>query len=495
MSTVHSAAGLVPRAMLWCASAAVPRVQREGWLDGWNSELWYVSRGEDSSGIYERERRAAVFCLGAFRDAWCLRCEHKEAQPQGPVPRTSRSAVQCAATLAIVLACSMGVGLLVPNVRSVIRHLPDKSARDIIVISPSGDTAIESPLIRMRQFRLWRKRSQRMFSDFAFYAETVKPVRVGSKYTPDLTIASASSNLFSVAHLKPIEALEDKSGLPMLFVSEAIWQREFHGDSSLLGSTVQVGLRRVELAGVVSKAEWELPGTFDAWLLEPDFHAVAIDDSVRGHVIAHMVPSFANRAMGEHWHMTAPGYGKGLDQFACLALSVVERAPFSIYVFTVLLALLALPATTSIPLGEYPVHREGISWPIRLRRWMFLGAKFALLVPAIYFASLDLSYGFANNPVTVEYLQIGSTFVMGLFGFRWALKDQRKRCPVCLRMLTSPARVGEPSRSFLGWNGTELICAGGHGLLHVPELPTSWFATQRWLYLDSSWNGVFLGTI
>jgi len=26
------------------------------------------------------------------------------------------------------------------------------------------------------------------------------------------------------------------------------------------------------------------------------------------------------------------------------------------------------------------------------------------------------------------------------------------------------------------------------GLLHIPEMPTSWFRTQRWLYLDPSWK-------
>ena len=49
--------------------------------------------------------------------------------------------------------------------------------------------------------------------------------------------------------------------------------------------------------------------------------------------------------------------------------------------------------------------------------------------------------------------------------------------------------------AILAWHGTELICAGGHGLLHVPELPTSWFATQRWLYLDTSWNSLFLRAV
>jgi hypothetical protein len=47
---------------------------------------------------------------------------------------------------------------------------------------------------------------------------------------------------------------------------------------------------------------------------------------------------------------------------------------------------------------------------------------------------------------------------------------------------------------FLAWNGTELMCASGHTLLHVPGLPTSWFETQRWLYLDTSWEFLFAGT-
>jgi hypothetical protein len=28
-------------------------------------------------------------------------------------------------------------------------------------------------------------------------------------------------------------------------------------------------------------------------------------------------------------------------------------------------------------------------------------------------------------------------------------------------------------------------------LLHIPGLPTSWFSTQRWLYLDTSWDFLF----
>jgi hypothetical protein len=95
------------------------------------------------------------------------------------------------------------------------------------------------------------------------------------------------------------------------------------------------------------------------------------------------------------------------------------------------------------------------------------------------------------DTLSSEYIQLVSSFSICLFGLRWALRDQRQRCPVCLGKLTHPARVGQPSRNFLAFNGTELICVGGHGLLHVPEIPTSWFSTQRWMYLDPSWEILF----
>ena len=43
----------------------------------------------------------------------------------------------------------------------------------------------------------------------------------------------------------------------------------------------------------------------------------------------------------------------------------------------------------------------------------------------------------------------------------------------CLRPLAEPVRVGRPSLNFLEWNGTELLCTEGHGLLSIPEIESS----------------------
>jgi hypothetical protein len=131
----------------------------------------------------------------------------------------------------------------------------------------------------------------------------------------------------------------------------------------------------------------------------------------------------------------------------------------------------------------------------RLYRWSFFSAKIALLLPIVYFSTLDLAYfRTAQSSQVSSSIQMISAFVLFLIGLRWALSDHRQRCPVCLRRVEHPVEVGLASRTFLAWNGTEMMCMGGHTLLHIPSLPTSWFDAQRWLYLDSSWEFLFVGS-
>jgi hypothetical protein len=78
--------------------------------------------------------------------------------------------------------------------------------------------------------------------------------------------------------------------------------------------------------------------------------------------------------------------------------------------------------------------------------------------------------------------------LLALVGLRWAFRDQEQRCKQCLHALATPARVGRPSHNLLEWNGTELSCRHGHGLLSVPEMETSWCESSRWVELDRGWD-------
>jgi len=141
-----------------------------------------------------------------------------------------------------------------------------------------------------------------------------------------------------------------------------------------------------------------------------------------------------------------------------------------------LLSLLPLPAAVPLNLGHYPTNRFAPAFWIRSRRWFFLVIKIALLGPISVWSWLF----FLPLAPWLMWLSL-------VFGMRWALSDQRRRCPVCLCLLGSPTQIGDPAQAFLGWYGTELICRKGHGLLYIPGTPTSWCSTQRWQYLDSPW--------
>jgi hypothetical protein len=485
-------------AALWCAARLVPAQQRAEWFKEWTSELWYVheARIPERALSWQGERDVAAFCLGAFKDAFCLhrtalRLKSHRAHPL-------HSAAQCVLFLTILAATTWCLALLLHGVRTAVQPSPYRDTRNLIVISANGRSETPVPTIRADQYRTWKDRTQHLFTDFAFYQPSIKLLHIAPHQAPELSIARSSSNLFDLLGVSVQFASSTRparDGIPTLVLSEKVWRANFNADPQIIGRTLKLGLRPIRIVGVLSEGSWRLPGRIDAWLLEPDDHAAAIPATNRGYVIARRDPSSSQTPSTGTWRLFIPQPEGDVLSFDCVSLA--DRMPdsFGIFTFTLFLALLALPATTSLPLGEYPANRHNLHWSIKLRRWIFLWSKLALILPIVYFGSLDLAHITTSiTPETSQYLQGISGFLALLFAFRWTLRDQRKRCPVCLRLLTNPARVGQPSRNFLGWNGTELICAGGHGLLHVPEIATSWFSTQRWLYLDPSWKGLFSET-
>ena len=150
---------------------------------------------------------------------------------------------------------------------------------------------------------------------------------------------------------------------------------------------------------------------------------------------------------------------------------------------------LVLRAFPSMALGGYPSSRDSARWAIRLRRWAFFSTKVALLLPNVILGALDLEYLLGSIAgVHLDGLALPAAWFLAV---RWLVRDQQQRCPVCLRLLINPVGIGQASQTFLGWYGTELMCAKGHGLLHVAEIPTSSSSTTRWIQLDPSWSGLF----
>ena len=155
------------------------------------------------------------------------------------------------------------------------------------------------------------------------------------------------------------------------------------------------------------------------------------------------------------------------------------------HVIVMAAALIILSAISRFSRVHLPRIRSSPARINRLRRWTFLLSKFALAIPAAFFGSYDVA-----SLLGVPVLQAHGAIIAYVILFRWTLNDQRSRCPVCLRVLKPSASIGEFSHNFLEWYGSELFCAEGHGMLHVPKIATTYDA-QRWSDLDSSWRFLF----
>ena len=449
-----------------------------------------------------------AFCLGAFQDALCIRRTGRQERRQEKHPFAAMDGTvrQCTLAFVALLAASYAISMLLPGVRAERSLWSRKVSPDLVLIQQfDGDRS--QATVSPQQLESWEGRKQRYFDGFAFYRVTQEDVVSGSASRGAQTgsvsksrskaqwgVARASANLFALLGM-PVQFGEaggmPDSGLPAVILSERVWKSEFDADPRVAGAVVRFGLHTARVAGVAPDGSLGLPGHPDVWLLDPNAES---GPGGSGYVIAHLTPAGSAEMWASCVHITARGPDQSEYDLMGVSVDDWRPAPQDLYLFGIFLALLSLPAITSVSLGESSPCLQQTSWLGRLRRWSFLTFKIALTLPIVYFLSLDLAYGCtALGREQAGLVQLFSAFSMCLFGMRWVLKDQRQRCPVCLRRVTHPAQVGQASRTFLAWNGTEMMCMGGHALLHVPSLPTSWFGAQRWLYLDPSWAFLFAG--
>ncbi len=440
-------------------------------------------------------------------------------------PRLSRvstvpppgSPTRCLATLAALALTAFVIALASPVPRALLIGPQRHTSPRVVRLSPSATADSPASPLRLATVQAWQRRSQHLFSRFVFVAPARKAVHIDLHHTPELTVALASRDLLRLIDdpglLSPppppgqpspayvASQQETSTAEPVVYLSETTWRTHFAARPGVLGAPVRVGLTSARIAGVLPNNAIPLGAPFsqppDLWIVLSDTLAARLPSSTLVFALGQLAPAAEidpatlPAIVQDRWHLAVPGAPADDPGFDCISLAASDPHPWRSFLFTLFLAVVTLPALTplaSLTQGDVPpvTHLHPIS---ALRRHLFLAAKLILILPMAYLGALDLA---AVIPAAAEGTQLLLSFLALLVALHWALRDQRHRCPTCLRTLSCPARVGQPSRNFLSWNGTELICTGGHGLLHVPELPTSWFSRPRWLHLDSSWRSLFL---
>jgi hypothetical protein len=444
--------------LLWGASLLVPASQRSEWSQEWRTELWYVLREccSKTSAHPRSIRQATAFCMGSYQDAICLRKRSWQEQP--PFGRIRGSAFGCLLLLIGIFFSAWGIARISHRVAAGISRIQVYPW----LASDKGVGPCDCPADLITAGRSLQV-TQMLFDGFSHYRITRQAVWAHDMPMTEWTVAQARSDFFAVLHL-PVRFKERfpraPNRLPQIVLSGDTWMRDFGGNPNMAGAEVHVGSIDAIIAGVAFGGSTVLPGGANAWLLDSDSQ---VGNDKSEFVVGHLSPV---------------GY--------------FDDGRWGLSVGGILLAFLVLPFVSRLSIGEYGSGSHKPSLARRSRFWAFLFAKITILPAIVYYTSVDLGCLLVQpfSPSS-DYIQAASAVALCLLGLGWAFRDQQRRCPICLRRMAHPVEVGQPSQTFLGWNGTELVCERGHTLLHIPEIPTSWFDTQRWVCLDGSWQFLF----
>ena len=444
--------------LLWGASLLVPASIRSEWSQEWRTEVWYVLREccSKPSAHPRSIRQATAFCMGSYQDAIWLRKRSWREQP--PLVRIRGSAFVCLLLLIGIFFSTWGIARVSPRVAAGISRIQVYPW----LASDNGAGPCDCPVDLITAGRSLQV-TQMLFDGFSHYRITRQTVWTHDKPMTEWTVAQARSDFFAVLHL-PVH-LRGRSPrapnrLPQIVLSRDTWMRDFGGNPNVAGAELHVGSIDAIVVGVAFGSSMGLPGNANAWLLGSNAQAVTGN---------------AEFIVG---HLSSAGY--------------FEDGRWALSVGAILLAFVVWLFTSRPSTGEYSIGSRKPSLTRRCQFWAFLIGKISVLLAIAYYASVDLACSFVQPFSKLSgYAQIGSSFALCFLGLVWAFRDQQRRCPICLRRMAHPVNVGQPSRTFLAWNGIELVCERGHILLHIPEIPTSWFGAQRWVCLDGSWQFLF----
>jgi hypothetical protein len=441
------------------ASLVVPAWNRSEWVQEWQAELWYMMRecfsqaSPDPRSIWQ----ATAFCLGAYRDAFCLRVRSWRRQRcrSRTQARIRGSPSFCLLLLIALLFSAWGIARISRRVAAGMSRV------QVYPWQPTDEhTAPCDCALDLAASRRSLEATQQFFDGFAHYSIAQETVSGPNLPRSKWTIVHAGSDFFAVLHL-PVRVIDSSKGFPRIVLSRERWMHDYRNNPDIAGTRLHVGSVDAVVAGIAFGNSMGLPGNADAWVLD---YIPRAPTGGQEFVAGHLSPT---------------GY--------------FDDGRWTLSLCGILLALLALPFITSPAVGGY---RRGSPKPPlskRSRFWAFLLVRIAIVLAIAYYASADLAFSLLKPFSQLSgCLQCGSAFVICLVSMSWVFRDQKRRCPVCLRQMAYAVEVGETSRTFLAWNGTELLCVFGHTLLHIPGSPTSWFSARRWVCLDRSWQFLFL---
>jgi hypothetical protein len=481
--------------LIWAASWIVPARSRRAWLQKREAEVrqWWLFLAERGDRSTDARQQVLQRCWEAFTDAFAER--FPGAQTEGWPRRTVRGPrflfAALAAAPAVILA---GTGFL-SSIRTVYRPLPFPEANRLVACYQVHFLSA-SLGVQARYFEPWREESQTLTGLAAYHIETYVLSRPGSN-AMSLDGARVTPDFFEVLGAKAMLGRtfgpQENPTEAEVVLSYRLWRSDFGSNRQIVNLPITLDGRSFRVIGVLPPDFWFHSPSLDLWTLSPNATRTGqTPDLLR--VIGRLRPGATARAARAELDGIAlhtPGFRGGslrvapLDEYLRPALSFI----FSVFVAAISLGL----ATALLQWLRSCWRLRSCSWAA-FRYWAFFFAKSGLLAASVAAACAELSawntLGLHSSKFVVSLLADWLVVLGVLLTFQWAILDQARRCPVCLRLLSTPFTSGSWSSALIEPASTEMLCDQGHGTLCVSDSYTTLGEIRRWVTLEDSWREV-----
>jgi hypothetical protein len=484
------------KVLLRTASLLVPKPERAAWYQEWYGEIWHwlhflaESNRLNTQSVLELLRH----CWGAFPDAaWHRFDQKKTLRAFDEVPRSARFCLGAISAALVLLVLVTGFA---PTIRAGFRPLPFQAPERLAYLSFQNSFGQYDEEYLFRNVGEWSGTSKTAESAAAY---SWRPVAVFvSEGVVRLNSARVSPNLFELlgnkAALGRLFTSGDTTACPeCVVISYNLWDDEFKSDRNIVGKTITVNDRPKTVIGVLPNNFAFIYPEVSIWEL-PHWGYTTHNLAWRTGAVLRTRPKVSLAETGDEFRRLAKNQGYDRPQLESFASRAHQGA--KLYLFFSVLSLFGAIALGSSRLGGAKTRKLKLSLRQTARWWGFFAGKTVLLLAICFVAALEIT-GRVSIMMTGSVHPLVGPFSTWLFlvtamiTLSWSLHDQSRRCRLCLKRLGNEASVGMPGYLFLGWWGTELVCSDGHGMLHVPEMKSSWQEFDQWVSLDESWKPLF----
>jgi len=487
------------QAIIWLASWFAPADERKRWKTEWNRQAWHWCLFLAETGALNRTNKLelARFCWSAFPAAFWRRVDRETFFRRRDRLLRTPSFSLGAISLALVLILLFGG--IIPATRSFVSSpIPDPERVQVISLNGRFRRVRTETLLDLAG--AWK--GSKLLTAVAPYSWAAGKLQTQHRTVPVLT-ARVGPEFFQVLQLNAALGRTFRSGdengciEDCAVLSNEIWRYQFHADPSIVGHKVVLDGYPRTVIGVLPRNFRLLPANISAWMLLDWAQPPYSNFVERIGAVARTAPGATSRSVEAELADLSENAGYVFPA----SLLTVTSGPAEVrrYLGTyALLVLLAVACAMLIVYARAGAEVEGAALSVcdRMRWWSFFVTKTVLLLTATGLLAWTVAhhlsifiYG-SIHPMT-NAVGLWVFLIFSLAPLSWAIRDQQRRCRVCLRRLGTPIAIGAPGHVLLDWSGTEMVCSEGHGVLYLPDSQANWLERARWNNLDDSWAGLF----